>query len=67
VLFGVGGTIILQFMFTYAPFMQSLFDTRAISLGDGLAVMALGSIVFLVVEAEKRSRLAVTTHQATRR
>jgi magnesium-transporting ATPase (P-type) len=56
VLIGVGGTIILQLAFTYAPFMQRLFDTRAVSLRDGIAVIALGILMLLIVEAEKRLR-----------
>jgi hypothetical protein len=46
--------------------MQRLFDTRAVSLGDGLAVIALGAIMFLVVEAEKRVRSAVSARTAKR-
>jgi magnesium-transporting ATPase (P-type) len=56
VLVGVGGTIILQLAFTYAPFMQRLFATTAVSIADGLAVIALGGLMFLIVEIEKRLR-----------
>ncbi len=66
VLLGVGGTVILQLAFTYAPFMQRLFDTRAVSLGDGLAVIALGAVMFVVVEAEKRVRSAISDRAKTR-
>ncbi len=66
VLFGVGGTISLQLAFTYTPFMQRLFDTRAVSLGDGLAVIALGAVMFVVVEAEKRVRSAISDRTTKR-
>ena len=32
VLIGLGGVVALQLVFTYAPFMQSLFDTRPLGL-----------------------------------
>lgn len=53
VLAAVVAVLVLQLMFTYAPFMQSLFDTRALSLGTGLAVVGVGVAVLLVLELEK--------------
>jgi magnesium-transporting ATPase (P-type) len=66
VLIGVGGTSLLQLAFTYVPFMQELFATRPVSLGDGLSVIALGILMLLLVEAEKRVRLAVSARAAER-
>ncbi len=56
VLVGVGSIVLLQFAFTYAPIFQSLFDTRALAFGDGLAVIACGILLLIVLEAEKRVR-----------
>lgn len=53
VLIGVGSVIVLQLAFTYAPFMQRLFHTRPVSLGDGLSIVGLGILLLLILEAEK--------------
>lgn len=54
VLIAVGLVIALQLMFTYAPFMETLFDTRPLTLVQGLQVIAVGIAAFLVLEAEKQ-------------
>ena len=53
VLWAVGGVIIAQLAFTYAPWMQRLFDTRAVPLTDGLVIVAIGVAVLLILEIEK--------------
>ena len=53
VLAGVGIVVFAQFAFTYLPIMQSVFDTRAVSFTDGLAVVAVGIALLVVVETEK--------------
>ncbi|AOB31428.1 carbonate dehydratase [Bordetella sp. H567] len=54
VLWGVGTTLLLQLAMTYLPAMQSLFHTRALSFIDNAAVLGIGVLFFLVLEAEKR-------------
>ena len=49
----VAGVMVLQLMFTYAPFMQALFDTRALTLQVGAQIVAVGAMVLLVLEVEK--------------
>jgi hypothetical protein len=49
----VGAVTGLQFLFTYAPFMGRFFDTRPLSLAQGLQIIAIGFAVLLVLEAEK--------------
>lgn len=49
----VSGVFLLQLMFTYAPFMQTLFDTRPLSLQMGAQIVAVGALVLLVLEVEK--------------
>ncbi len=42
-----------QLLFTYAPFMQALFDTRPLSLTDGLLIVGVGLALMIVLELEK--------------
>jgi magnesium-transporting ATPase (P-type) len=53
VLIGTALIVVIQLLFTYAPFMQRWFDTRPLSLHDGLLIIGLGAALFLVLEAEK--------------
>lgn len=48
--------ITLQAIFTYAPFMEQLFDTRPVDLIHGLEVIAIGIVLFLILEVEKLIR-----------
>ena len=50
---GIGAMVILQFLFTYVPVLQRVFDTESIPLHVWLRILAVGLIFFLVVEAEK--------------
>ncbi|AWK86506.1 cation-transporting P-type ATPase [Azospirillum thermophilum] len=43
----------LQLVFTYAPFMAALFDTRPLGVAEGLPVLAAGVLLFAVLEIEK--------------
>ncbi len=53
VLAAVSGVFLLQLVFTYAPFMQTLFNTSALSLQVGAQIIAVGALVLLVLEVEK--------------
>ena len=44
---------LLQFVITYTPFLQPIFQTEALTLNEFLLVGALSSIVFFAVEIEK--------------
>jgi len=57
VLLGVGSIIVLQLAFTYTPILQSLFDTRPMTLMDSLLVVGAGILLFIVLEIEKLLRL----------
>jgi magnesium-transporting ATPase (P-type) len=66
VLIAVGIVVVLQVVFTYLPFMQLLFETRALSLVQ-LAQCALPGIVLLaILEIEKKivSRFHLATDHA---
>jgi magnesium-transporting ATPase (P-type) len=53
VLAAVAGVFVLQLVFTYAPFMHTLFASRPVSLGMGVHIVAVGVAVLLVLEIEK--------------
>ncbi|MCC6830663.1 MAG: HAD-IC family P-type ATPase [Thermoleophilia bacterium] len=54
---GLAVTAILQALFTYAPFMQALFRTEALSVESWLRILATGVAIALIVGAEKFIRL----------
>jgi magnesium-transporting ATPase (P-type) len=64
VLIGVATVIVAQFAFTYLPPMQAVFDSRPVTLGDGVAIVVVGVVLLAVVEAEKRiaALVDVTRH-----
>lgn len=51
--------LLLQVVFTYAPFMQLFFDTRPMSATMIGIVLGVGVVVFLILELEKWLRLAI--------
>jgi len=53
---GVSIVVVAQLAFTYAPFMQVVFDTRPVGLLEGAVVLAIGVVLLLVVEVEKGLR-----------
>jgi magnesium-transporting ATPase (P-type) len=56
---------IAQLLFIYAPFMQDIFETRALEPGDLLMVLATGAALFAIIELEKQVRLALRRKQET--
>ena len=49
----IGVLIVLQAIFTYAPFMNTLFETSPIGPNEWMYVLTVGIIVLIVVEIEK--------------
>jgi Ca2+-transporting ATPase len=45
--------LLLQFVITYTPFLQPIFQTEALTLNEFLLVGAASSLVFFAVEIEK--------------
>lgn len=45
--------VVAQLMFTYTPWMQRLFDTRAVPLLEGRVILACGVGLLVVLELEK--------------
>jgi len=46
-----------QFLLTYFPPLQAVFDTVAVPLLDGLLIVAVGIALFAIIETEKQLRL----------
>jgi magnesium-transporting ATPase (P-type) len=53
VLAAAAGVVVLQAVFTYAPFMHTLFASRPLPLATGLQVVAVGVLVLVLLEIEK--------------
>ncbi len=53
VLWAIGGVVVAQFAFTYAPWMQSLFDTRPVPFFDGVLIVLVGIVAMVLLEIEK--------------
>ena len=48
-----------QFAITYIPGLQIIFDTQAIPILDGILIIAVGVIMFGIIEVEKQIRLKI--------
>jgi magnesium-transporting ATPase (P-type) len=46
-----------QFAITYLPILQTVFETEAVALPDGMIIIALGVMLFVCVEIEKQLRI----------
>lgn len=53
VLLAVGLLLILQLLFTYLPLMQQLFGTAALDAAAWGRIIAVGLLLFLIIELEK--------------
>ncbi|RME67079.1 MAG: cation-transporting P-type ATPase [Alphaproteobacteria bacterium] len=63
VLVGVGVVALGQCAFTYLPVMQDIFETRAVALWDGLAIVGVGVALLVIVEIEKSLRRLLTARR----
>jgi magnesium-transporting ATPase (P-type) len=54
VLAGVATVVAAQFALTYLSHLQNVFGTRPLSLDEGMATVAAGVALLILVEAEKR-------------
>jgi hypothetical protein len=48
-----------QFAVTYLPPLQAVLGTMPVSLMDGLLIMAIGAVFFVLIEIEKQVRLGL--------
>ena len=49
----ISSVILLQFGFTYLPFMHDVFQTQAISWQTWINMIIIALFVFLIIECEK--------------
>jgi magnesium-transporting ATPase (P-type) len=56
VLLGIAVAMAAQALFTYAPPLQALFDTRPVAPADGALILGLGVALLVLLEAEKLLR-----------
>ena len=61
---GIGAVIVLQLLYTYAPPLQSVFETEALPLGVWPWLFLGGLIFFFVVEIEKAIIRATRSREA---
>ena len=57
---------IAQFGITYITVMQRIFSTEPVPLGDGLLIVSVGAVLFVVLELEKQIRLRLSADSAVR-
>ena len=53
VLGAIGILIVMQLLFTYAPFMQTMFGSTALDAWQWLRIVSVGLLIFAATEAEK--------------
>src|SRR5690606_33777819 len=53
VLGAIAVLVVAQLLFTFAPFMQAIFDTRPLGPADGALLIAIGLGLMLLLEGEK--------------
>ncbi|MFW5969076.1 MAG: cation-translocating P-type ATPase [Halofilum sp. (in: g-proteobacteria)] len=56
VLIALATVVTLQLIFTYAPFMTHLFETRPVDFVHGVEILAIGIVLFAILELEKSVR-----------
>ncbi len=65
VLIAVGAATASQIVFTYTSIMETLFDTRPLSLVQGVQIIATGMLVFLVLEIEKWAQVLLARRKGS--
>ena len=50
---GILGMVLLQILFTYAPFMQTIFSTGPLGFDEWWRILAFSLISFVIIEFEK--------------
>lgn len=55
----VGAVTVAQFAVTYIPPLQVVFGTRPVPLFDGLVIVGVGVLFFVLIESEKQMRFAL--------
>jgi magnesium-transporting ATPase (P-type) len=58
--------IVAQFAITYLPPLQHIIGTKAIPFVDGLLIVGVGVVFFIIIEIEKQLRLSFVRSNGTR-
>lgn len=58
--------LVLQAIFTYAPFMERFFDTRPVDFVHGAEIFGIGFLLFVILEVEKALRLSLQRRRKRR-
>jgi len=66
VLVGIAAMVLLQLLFTYAPFMNAALESAPIGAGAWARVVGVGFVGYLLVELEKWLRRAQAAGSASR-
>jgi len=53
VLAAIAALVLAQLAFTYLPVMQAIFDSRPLTVADGVLIVAVGAAVMVLLEIEK--------------
>ncbi len=53
VLLAIAVLVAAQLLYTYAPFMQAIFDSRPLTLAEGLLIIGIGFATMVLLELEK--------------
>lgn len=53
VLLSIAAIVTLQLLFTYAPFMHALFDSRPLMITEGFLIIGIGLLLMILLEGEK--------------
>jgi cation-transporting P-type ATPase F len=51
--YGIAGMVVLQILFTYAPFMQAIFSTGPLGFDEWWRILVFSLLSFIIVEFEK--------------
>lgn len=60
----VATVTLAQVAITYVPWLQVVFDTRAVPLADGVLIISVGVALFVIIAIEKQVRLAFANRAA---
>jgi magnesium-transporting ATPase (P-type) len=53
VLIAIAVLAVAQILFTYAPFMNEIFESRPLTLAEGVLILFVGAGLMVVLELEK--------------
>ena len=62
----VATVTVAQFAITYLPPLQRIFETAPVPLLDGMIIVSIGVVLFLIIETEKQIRLRLRNSITTK-